>query len=76
MTQDEWNEEFAANLSEMMRENDMSIEELASETGMSKSVMYKYLNGTRAPGAKAIINISYALNCSIDDLIDFDEKID
>lgn len=76
MTQDEWNEEFSANLLDLMHENKISIDELANKTNLSKSVVYKYLDGTRSPGIKAVINISYALDCDIDDLIDFDEKID
>ena len=76
MTQDEWNEEFSANLLDLMRENDITIDKLASATGLSKSIIYKYTDGTRSPGAKAIINISSALDCDINDLVYFDEMID
>lgn len=76
MTQDEWMGLFSDNLASLMRERNMTQKELAEETGLSKGAVNKYVNGTRMPGAKAILNISYALDCDLMDLIDFDEPIE
>lgn len=71
-----WLTEFGDNLAAMLRETDMTQKELAERSGISETSISYYLQGIRAPTAKAIINIAYALDCSIDDLIDFGETID
>lgn len=76
MTQDEWMGLFSDNLASLMHERNMTQKDLAEETGLSKGAVNKYVNGTRMPGAKAILNISYALDCDLMDLIDFDEPIE
>lgn len=76
MTQDEWLDLFSDNLESLMHECKMTQKDLAEETGLSRGAVNKYVNGTRMPGAKAILNISYALDCDLMDLIDFDEPIE
>lgn len=71
-----WLNAFGDNLAEMMDEYGISQQELAEETGLTQSTISKYLNKTQMPGLKAIINISYALNCDLEDLIDFGDTID
>lgn len=76
MKKKRWQSEFGDNLAIMMREENMTQEDLAKASGLSQSVISHYVQGLRAPSVKAIINIAYALNCSIDDLIDFGETLE
>lgn len=75
MTEAEWLDIFSDNLIDMLNEQGYSQEELAYESNLSQSTISKYINKKQMPSLKAIINIAYALDCSIDELIDFGEKI-
>lgn len=76
MTQIEWKEIFGSNLSEILEEKGMSQSQLAKDAGLSKSRINDYINGHATPTIFAIINIAYALDMDINDLVDFDERID
>lgn len=76
MTGNEWLEEFSDNLMLLIKEKKYTQEEVAREAGISDSALSSYINGIRKPGIKAVINISYVLDCSIDELVDFDEMIE
>lgn len=76
MTEVEWLEEFGDNLFRLMYEAKMTQAELALATGLSKGTISKYLNKQHVPTVKAIINIAYALECEVSDLIDFGETIE
>lgn len=76
MTGNEWLEEFSDNLMFLIKEKKYTQEEVAREAGLSDSALSSYINGIRKPGIKAVINISYVLDCSIDELVDFDEMIE
>lgn len=71
MSEWEWLYEFSRNLARMMYESKFTQKDLAEMTGLSESTISKYLNRQQMPGVKAIINISAALDCTADDLIDF-----
>ena len=75
MTEAEWLNIFSDNLIYMLNEYGYSQEELAYETNLSQGTISKYINKKQMPSLKAIINIAYALDCSIDELTDFGEKI-
>lgn len=75
MSEQEWLEIFSNKLVEMMYEAGYSQEEFARETGLSQATISKYINRQQLPGIKAIISISYALNCSASELIDFGDTI-
>ena len=75
MTEVEWLDVFSDNLVSMMREHDITQRELAYETGLSESAISNYIHRRQIPCLKAIINIAHFLDCSIDELIDFDEDI-
>lgn len=49
--------------------------QLADASGTTKVAIGYYLDAQKTPGFKAIINLAYALGCSIEDLIDFGEQI-
>lgn len=75
MTEVEWLDIFSANLIDMLNEQGYSQEELAYETNLSQGTISKYINKKQMPSLKTIINIAYALDCSIDELIDFGDTI-
>ena len=76
MSEVEWMDIFGTNLIIMLDENCMTQKELAEETGLSEGTISAYVNKVKIPGVRAILNISYVLNCSLDDLIDFGEPIE
>ena len=76
MTLKEWIENFGDNLSELMDDRKMTQYELAQESGVSVGSINAYIHKQSPPGIKAIINIAYALDVDMDDLIDFGDTIE
>ena len=76
MSEVEWLNIFGSNLVDMLNDARMTQRELAEETGLSESTISKYIKKQQLPGIKAIINISEALDCSIDDLVYFGDRIE
>lgn len=76
MTELEWLDIFGDNLADMLENANMTQQELADATGLSKASISSYINKRKAPGLKAIINIAHALDCSVDDIMDFEEMIE
>lgn len=75
MSESEWLDIFGDNLKDMMDEYGISQRELADECGLSESNISRYINKQQVPGIKALVNIAYALDCDVSDLIDFGCKI-
>lgn len=75
MNEQDWLDIFGDNLKDMLREANMSQKELAYDTGLSEPSISAYLNGRKMPGVKALINIAYSLDCDLNDLMDFGERI-
>lgn len=75
MTEKEWLDIFAHNLVDMLKDARMTQRELADETGLSEGTISAYINGRKIPGIRAIVNIGYALDCDLNDLIDFGDRI-
>ena len=76
MTQNEWKDIFGDNLVSLLRERGMTQLQLSEETGVSTSMISDYINKRSIPGLAAAINIAYALDMTIDELVDFEEPID
>lgn len=76
MSEQQWLNEFADNLSFLMDEQYLSQRELARKTGLSPSTINRFLQAQTMPTAKAIVNIAYVLDVDVDELIDFGEMID
>lgn len=76
MTLRDWTENFGDVLTELMKERDMTQQELAKESGLSIGSINSYIHKQSPPGIKAIINLSYALDVDIAELIDFGDTID
>ena len=75
MTEQEWREQFAENLRLRMEEFGYSQRDLADDVGISESAISRYLAGQQVPKVTALLNIAYALDCSLDDLADFQERV-
>lgn len=69
MTELEFLELFSKNLKRMMKEDNMTQEDLAEELGLSQSAVSRYITGQSIPSTITLIKISEALCCTLDDLI-------
>lgn len=76
MSEQEWLDIFGDNLRSIMAEYGYTQGELADATGISKSSISYYVNKEKVPSVRALINISYELNMSLDELMDFGSRIE
>lgn len=76
MSEQEWLDEFSDNLRAIMREVGITQRKLSDISGISTADISRYINGQQQPSAKAVVKLSYALECNTDDLIDFGETIE
>lgn len=75
MTETEWLNIFGDNLKSMLEERNVTQHELARMIGVNTRTLNRYIMKQRIPTIKNIINIAYALDCSLDELIDFGDTI-
>lgn len=75
MTKEMWVDSFSESLRCHMRLAGMGQHELAELSGIPQSSISRYIQGTRMPSAMAILNMAYALDCRVSDLIDFGDYI-
>ena len=66
---------FANNLRYAMNYANISQRELADASGLDESVISRYLRGHVMPSTRCLVNIAYALDCDISDLIPCDELV-
>lgn len=76
MSENEWLDIFSQNLEDIMEEKGYTQQNLADDSGLSKASISRYINAQRMPTVKAIISMAYVLDLSIDEFIDFGDKID
>lgn len=76
MTLKEWTENFSEALLELLDDRNMSQLELSEVSGVSVGSISSYINKRAQPGIKAIVNIAYALDIDVDELIDFGDTIE
>ena len=76
MSQQEWLDIFGDNLANILEEERISQRELSRLTGISESTISKYINKLQMPTVRAIINISYALDWSFEDMLNYGDIID
>lgn len=76
MTLKEWIDNFGDNLVEILQEKGMTQNDLVRDSGISAGSINAYIHKQSPPGIKAIINIAYALDMSVDELIDFGDRIE
>ena len=71
MNELQWLDIFGDNLARMMVEEHMTQRELAELSGLSESTISRFVNKQMMPNVKSILNLSYALHCTMDELADF-----
>lgn len=76
MSQQEWLDIFGDNLASILEEEKISQKELSRLTGLSESTISKYINKLQMPTVRAIINISYALDWSFEDMLNYGDIIE
>lgn len=76
MSQQEWLDIFGNNLASILEEEKISQKELSKLTGLSESTISKYINKLQMPTVRAIINISYALDWSFEDMLNYGSMLD
>ena len=76
MSQQEWLDVFGDNLASILEEQRISQKELSRLTGLSESTISRYINKLQMPNMRAIINISYALNWSFEDMLNYGSMLD
>lgn len=75
MTQTEWKNIFGNNLVNILREKGMSQVQLAKDSGISMAMISDYINRRSVPGTFAIINMAYALDMEVSELVDFGDRV-
>ena len=75
MTEIEWLNIFADNLASIMYESKINQRDLSEMSGLSEATISKILRKQQMPKIRAVLNISYAIGISLDDLMDFGDKI-
>lgn len=75
MTEVEWLATFSEELKTCLKERNMTQRELADKSGLAESTISDYVHGSRLPGLMAAINLSYALNMDIGELVDFGQRV-
>lgn len=76
MTEAEWLEIFSDNLKDMMNSAGYTQRDLSDDTGLAESTISRYMTNKQMPCIRALVNIAYVLDCSLDDLMDFGDRID
>ena len=76
MTINDWSDCFSDNLQELLKDRRMTQYDLADESGVSVGSISSYINKKSLPGVKAILNLAFALDVDVNDLIDFGDAID
>ena len=75
MTLREWTEIFGDNLVDLMESKHMTQQELAKASGLSIGSINAYVRKQSPPSIKAIINLAYALDVDLNELLDFGDTI-
>ena len=75
LTESEWLDLFKNRLVSRMEETNTTQRKLADMTDLSVVTINNYINKRKLPGVKAVINLAHALDCSVDDLVDFCDMI-
>lgn len=68
-------EKLGDSLNRIMRERNLTIKDVSEMTGLSTSTIQKYLLKQASPNIKKISRIADALDCDIEEFIDFDLRL-
>ena len=76
MSEVEFIDIFGDNLRSLMEERGYTRRELARESRISHVTISRYLNKERMPTAKSLVNLAFALECDLDDLVPTYDYVD
>jgi transcriptional regulator with XRE-family HTH domain len=76
MSELEWIDIFGDNLRDMLIEANMTQRDLAEDTGLTEAAISNYINKRRMPTVRALVNISFYLGCSFDELMDSGDRVE
>lgn len=65
--------DIGENIKELRNKNNLTQEELATKTGLSKNAIWNYENNKRKPNIEILNKIANALNVTVNDLIGNEE---
>lgn len=72
-TESEWKQDFSRRLKRMIRLRSTTQLELAERTGIRPGTISLYVNGKCVPSLYSASKLADALDCSINDLMDFQD---
>lgn len=75
MSEVEWMDIFGDNLRDILKEQNMSRRELAQVLGISEATVSRYINKKQMPTMEVIVNMAYELSISVDELVDFGDRV-
>lgn len=75
ITEQEWLDHFANVIRAAMDRHGYTNKSLAERARLSESAISQYLNARQMPNLRAVINLAYALQLSVDDLMDAGGRI-
>lgn len=70
-TDAEWQKEVGLRIWRKMDLANMTQRQLAERIGLPAPTISRYLNGLVMPSGRALLKIAHALECTVDELIDF-----
>lgn len=73
VSEDDWKAVFSRKLRRIMDRKYISQKDLSERTGISRATVSAYINGRSVPSLYAAHKIANALECSINEFMDFDE---
>lgn len=73
MDEKQWRRRFAKELVDRMVEKGMTQADLSRATGLSQVTIHRYAYCDRTANAYDILKIAKALDCTVSELIEFDE---
>lgn len=76
MSEVEFIDIFGDNLRSLMEERGYTRRELARESRISHVTISRYLNKERMPTAKSLVNLAFALECDLDELVPTYDYVD
>ena len=76
MSREKWLDLFSKTLRGTMMHEQCSLTELSKATGISKSVLSRYMNGKEIPNPMHVAKIANELAVSFDDLADLGDCFD
>lgn len=75
MSEVEWMDIFGDNLRDILKEQNMSRRELAQVLGISEATVSRYISKKQMPTMEVIVNMAYELSISVDELVDFGDRV-